>query len=136
VQARVLGLNARDIYGLPACEEGPAGVVADYFAAVTAQDPDMLRGLFAPDAVFDVDGEHRTGLDSILGYYVERTFRFADFRPDPGPLTLDGSSVTVDIDVHIGGTDSSVQDVFEIDDGRIAALRVRGFTDALRAVRA
>jgi predicted TIM-barrel fold metal-dependent hydrolase/ketosteroid isomerase-like protein len=136
VQARVLGLNARDIYGLPAREEGPAGVVADYFAAVTAQDADMLRTLFAPDAVFDVDGERRTGHEDILGYYTERTFTYRDFRPDPGPLTVDGSSVTVDIDVHIGGADSSVRDVFEIDDRHIVALRVRGFADALRAVRA
>jgi predicted TIM-barrel fold metal-dependent hydrolase len=133
VQARVLGLNAREIYGLPAREPGPAGVVADYFAAVTAQDASMLRRLFAPDAVFDVDGEVRTGHEAILGYYRDRTFRFEDFRPDPGPLAVNGRTVAVDIDVHLGGADSTVRDVFEIDRERITSLCVRGFAHALQA---
>jgi hypothetical protein len=133
-QARVLGLNARGIYRLPTRDVGPAGLIGDYFAAVTAQDPVLLRSLFAPDAVFDVDGEVRTGHDAILDYYLERTFTFEDFRPAPGPLLVDGSTVTVDIDVHLGGADASVRDVFEVDDlGRISSLRVRGFADALKA---
>jgi uncharacterized protein len=132
IQARVLGLNARDLYGLPAREEGPAGVLGDYFAGVTAQDAGMLRRLFAPDAVFDVDGDVRRGHDDILAYYTERTFTFADFRPSPGPLRVEGRTATVDIDVHIGGADSKVRDVFEIIDGRITSLVVRGFANALR----
>jgi uncharacterized protein len=132
VQARVLGLNARRLYGLPSLREGTAGVLDDYFAAVTAQDADMLRGLFAPDAVFDVDGDVRTGHEAILDYYTERTFTFDDFRPAPGPASVEGSSVTVDIDVHIGGADSTVRDVFEIQGGQIRSLQVRGFADALR----
>ena len=43
--------------------------------------------------------------------------------------------MTVDIDVHIGGADSSVHDVFETDGERITALRVSGFEEALRAPR-
>jgi uncharacterized protein len=132
VQARVLGLNARRLYGLPSLREGTAGVLDDYFAAVTAQDADLLRGLFAPDAVFDVDGDVRTGHEAILDYYTERTFTFDDFRPAPGPASVEGSSVTVDIDVHIGGADSTVRDVFEIQGGQIRSLQVRGFADALR----
>jgi uncharacterized protein len=133
VQARVLGVNARRLYGLPSRQEGPAGVIDDYFAAVTAQDVDMLRGLFAPDASFDVDGEVRSGHDPILDYYTERTFTFSDFRPAPRPAVVDGSVVTVDIDVHIGGAESTVRDVFDIHGGRIRSLQVRGFVDALRA---
>jgi uncharacterized protein len=133
VQARVLGLNARRLYGLPSRLEGTAGLIDDYFAAVTAHDADMLRGLFGPDAAFDVDGDRRTGWADILDYYTERTFTFADFRPVPGEVMVEGSTVTVDIDVHIGGAENRVRDVFEIEDGRIRSLVVRGFADALRA---
>ncbi len=132
-QARVLGLNARRLYRLPTRRAGAAGVIDDYFAAVTAQDPELLRRLFAPDAVFDVDGECRTGHEAILGYYTDHTFVFEDFRPDPGPLDVEGTTVTVDIDVHLGGADRTVRDVFETDGMRITSLRVRGFADVLRA---
>ena len=132
-QAKVLGLNAQGIYRLPSRYDGAAGLIGDYFAAVTAQDPDRLRTLFARDATFDVDGDRRQGRDDILRYYTERTFTFPDFRPAPGPLEIDGSTVMVDIDVHIGGADSSVRDVFETDAGHITSLCVRGFADALRA---
>ncbi len=133
VQAKVLGLNARGIYRLPSRRPAPAGIVDDYFAAVTAHDVEMLRSLFAPEATFDVDGDRRTGTDDILRYYTEHTFVFEDFRPVPGPLQLDGRHVTVDIDVHLGGAQSRVRDEFDTDGGRITGLRVRGFADALRA---
>ena len=84
-QAKILGLNARGIYRLPPRHVGPAALIGDYFAAVTAQDPDLLRALFAPDAVLDVDGDRRTGHEDILRYYTEHTFVFEDFRPEPGP---------------------------------------------------
>ncbi len=132
-QAKVLGLNARHIYRLGPRHDGAAGTMDDYFAAVTAHDADLLRSLFAPDARFDVDGEVRHGHDEILAYYTERTFTFDDFRPTPRPLEVHGSTVTVDIDVHIGGADSRVRDVFELEDGKIRSLVVRGFADALRA---
>lgn len=132
-QAKVLGLNARGIYRLPSRQLGAAGTIGDYFAAVTAHDADGLRMLFAPDAVFDVDGDVRHGHEQILAYYTERTFTFDDFRPDPHPLQVEGSTVTVDIDVHIGGAESQVRDVFELEDGRIRSLVVRGFAEALRA---
>lgn len=133
VQAKVLGLNARHFHRLPSRRPAPAGIVDDYFAAVTAQDAPMLGTLFAPDAVLDVDGEVRIGRDAVLSYYTERTFSFADFRPKPGPLRIEGSSVHVDIDVHLGGADSSVHDLIETDGVCIMAVRVAGFADALRA---
>ncbi len=133
VQAKVLGLNARRVYRLPPRRPAPAGIIDDYFAAVTARDTEMLRGLFAPDAAFDVDGDRRTGHDAILAYYTEKTFTYDDFRPTPGPAQVSGTSVTVDLDVHIGGADSHVRDVFETDGTRITSLVVRGFADALRS---
>ena len=132
-QIRVLGLNARELYGLPRRRDGVAGLIDDYFAAVTARDPGLVRHVFAPDATFDVDGDRRRGHDDILAYYTEHTFVFEDFRPDPAPLQIDGTTVTVDIDVHLGGTERTVRDVFETDGSRITALRVRGFADVLRA---
>jgi ketosteroid isomerase-like protein len=135
-QVRVLGLNARGIYRLPPRHVGPAALVGDYFAAVTAQDPALLRTLFAPDGVLDVDGDVRRGHAEVLSYYTDRTFVFEDFRPSPGPLHVDGTTVTVDIDVHLGGADRSVRDVFETDGSHITALRVRGFNDVLRAAAA
>jgi predicted TIM-barrel fold metal-dependent hydrolase len=132
-QVRVLGLNARSLYGLPSRRQGAAAVMDDYFSAVTAHDADLLRSLFAPDAMFDVDGEVRHGHAEILSYYIERTFTFDDFRPVPQPLEIEGSTVTVDIDVHIGGAENRVRDVFELREGRISSLCVRGFADALRA---
>ena len=132
-QVKILGLNARGTYRLPSRHVGPAALIGDYFAAVTAQDPELLRGLFAPDARFDVDGDRRAGHEDILRYYTDHTFVFEDFRPDPGPLQVDGSTVTVDIDVHLGGAERTVRDVFETDGGRITALQVLGFADVLRA---
>jgi hypothetical protein len=95
----------------------------------------MLRALFAPAATVDVDGDRRTGHDAILAYYTEKTFTFDDFRPTPGPAQVDGTSVTVDLDVHLGGADSQVRDVFETDGEHITSLQVRGFAHALRAAR-
>ena len=91
----------------------------------------------SPGATFDVDGDRRQGHDDILRYYADKTFTFPDFRPSPGRLQVEGSTVTVDIDVHIGGADSVVRDVFETDaeHQRITSLCVRGFADALRATR-
>jgi ketosteroid isomerase-like protein len=133
VQAKVLGLNARQVYRLPSRRPAPAGIIDDYFAAVTARDVDMLRGVFASDAAFDVDGDRRSGHDAILAYYTEKTFTFDDFRPTPGTVQVDGSTVVVDLDVYIGGAESHVRDVFETDGKHITSLVVRGFADALRA---
>jgi len=89
--------------------------------------------VFASDAAFDVDGDRRRGHDAILAYYTEKTFTFDDFRPTPGTVQVDGSTVVVDLDVHIGGAESHVRDVFETDGTHITSLVVRGFADALRA---
>jgi hypothetical protein len=75
----------------------------------------------------------RVGHDDILAYYTERTFVHPDFRPAPGPLTVEDTTVTVDIDVYLGGRTNTVRDVFETDGQRITSLRVRGFAHALEA---
>ena len=134
-QIKVLGLNARRDYRLPLHHSGPAALVDDYFAAVTAQDPDMLRRLYSPTATFQSGDVVRRGLDDIIDYYIDNTFTFEDFRPVPGPLHVEGHRVTVSIDVHIGGSDNTVLDVFETAGGLITSLQVTGFDNALRSAR-
>jgi len=134
-QVHVLGLNARRIYRLPLRRTGLPGLIDDYFTAVTAQEIDLVCALFTPDAVFESGNIRLEGLDAIRDYYASNTFSFADFRPVPAPPTFEGTQVHVDIDVHIGGTQSSVHDVFETDGSQITALRVSGFEEALGAAR-
>ena len=74
-------------------------------------------------------------LDAISGYYLAKTFTYEDFRPAPGTPTFEGTRIEVDIDVHLGGADNSVHDVFETDGTRITALHVSGFEEALRDAR-
>ena len=102
VQVHVLGLNARRLYRLPSRRSGLPGLIDDYFTAVTAQEIDLVRALFTPDAVFESGDTRLEGLDAISGYYTSKTFTFDDFRPVPGVPNFDGTRVHVDIDVDLG----------------------------------
>ena len=131
----LLGLNAPGRYGLPSRHDGLPGLLDDYFTAVTSQEIDLVRALFTDDAVFE-SGDHRLqGLDAISGYYLANTFTYEDFRPAPRTPTFEGTRMEVDIDVHLGGADHTVHDVFETDGTRITALRVSGFEKALQDAR-
>jgi predicted TIM-barrel fold metal-dependent hydrolase len=134
-QVHVLGLNARRQYGLPSRHDGLPGLLDDYFTAVTAQEIDLVRALFADDAVFESGDIRLQGLDAICGYYLANTFTYTDFRPAPRTPTFEGTRMEVDIDVHLGGAGHTVHDVFETDGTRITALRVSGFEEALRDAR-
>ena len=117
------------IYDLPPRWRGPAGVVADYFAAITLRDPNALGRLFAPDAVLDAQGDLHRGAGAIVRFYETGAFRFEDLLPRPGPVTARGENLVVEIDLHLAGIDCSVVDTFEIGDGRIRSLRIDGLTD-------
>ncbi len=132
-QARILGANARRIYGLPSRWSGPAAVAADYFLAITMRDTAALGRLFTPDAVLDGQGTIYRGTDAIVRFYDEGAFRYGDLLPRPGPFRIDGARLVVEIDLHIAGTDSTVVDTFEIRDGRISALVIEGLTEEVRA---
>jgi len=132
-QARILGANARRIYGLPAPSGGPAGVVGDYFAAVTMRDTAALRRLFASDAVVEAQGTRYDGNETISRFYEEGAFRFEDLLPVPGPLRITGNRVEVEINLRVAGTDSTVVDIFETVDGQIRSLRIEGLTDQVLA---
>ncbi len=128
-QARILGGNARRIYGLPPRWRGPEGVAADYFAAVTMRDSEALGRLFAPDALLDAQGSIHRGTDAIVRFYETGAFRFEDLLPRPGKVTAREDAIVVEIDLRVAGIDSSVVDTFEISDGRIRSLRIDGLTD-------
>jgi predicted TIM-barrel fold metal-dependent hydrolase len=132
-QARVLGGNARRIYGLPSRWDGPAAVVAEYFAAVTMRDVEALSRVFAPDAVLDAQGGLYRGADAIARFYEAGAFRFDDLRPNPGPVTTIGNELVVEIDLHVAGTDSEVVDTFQVADGHIRSLRIEGLTEEIRS---
>ncbi len=107
----------------------------DYLSAVSTHDVEALSALFTPNATL-ISGEVTLeGRDKVVGYYVANTFTFDDFRPQPGPLHIDGNCVSVTIQVHMGGVDHTVHDVFETEDGRITSLHITGFDDALRSAR-
>ena len=120
---------------VPSPVQTAEAVLAEYFAAVTAQDAARLGDLFTSDAVLESGATHLDGRDEVLSYYISNTFTFPDFLPTPGPLTMedDGQRVSVDIDVRLGGQTSRVHDVFELVDGRIRRITITGFDDALRA---
>src|ERR1700722_6857895 len=132
-QARILGANARRIYGLPSRWRGPAAVAADYFLAITMRDGDALRRLFAHDAVLDAQGTIYDGTEAIARFYEEGAFKFADLLPQPGSFRVDDSQVVVEIDLHIAGTDSQVVDTFEMAGGQIRSLLIEGLTQEVRA---
>ena len=131
-QARILGANARRIYGLPPRWSGPAAAAADYFLAITMRDADGLRRLFAPDAVLDAQGTIYEGAESIVRFYRDGAFKFPDLLPRPGSFRIDGNRMVVDIDLHIAGTDSTVVDTFETEGGRIRSLRIEGLSPEVR----
>ena len=132
-QARILGANARRIYGLPPRLTGPAAVAGDYFLAITMRDTDALRRVFAPDAVLDAQGAVYEGSDAIARFYDEGAFRFADLLPHPGSLRADGDQIVVDIDLHIAGMNTKVVDTFRMAGGRIHSLKIEGLTQELRS---
>jgi predicted TIM-barrel fold metal-dependent hydrolase/ketosteroid isomerase-like protein len=132
-QARILGANARRVYGLPSRWPGAAGTVRDYFAAITMRDTAALRELFAPDAVLDAQGTVYHGSADIARFYANGAFLFDDLLPNPKEPDVDGTHVRVDIDLHIAGSVSRVLDTFEVDDGQIRRLTIEGLRDDVTA---
>ncbi len=125
-QARVLGANARRIYGLPPRLTGADAVTADYYLAVTMRDTDALRRLFARDAVLDTQGTVYEGIEAITRFYDEGAFKFADLLPHPGPLRMDNDQIVVATDLRIAGMNTTVVDTFNVDGGRIRSLQIEG----------
>lgn len=125
-QARILGDNARRLYRLPSPSAGPAATVQAYFAAVTMQSPEDLAPLFEPDAELVSGDTHLHGVTEILRFYEHGAFLFQDLLPHPGALeTLDDQRIHVPIDLRIGGSHSSLEDLFTFSGDRIRRLEIR-----------
>jgi predicted TIM-barrel fold metal-dependent hydrolase len=131
-QAKVLGLNARGLYGLPSRHSGPAAVVHAYFTAVTTRDPDALRRLFTPDARLVTGGITLVGAADIVSFYATGAFIFDDLLPRPGALDIDGARVEVTIELHVGGTDSSIVDQFTVAGNQISRLEISALPSVLQ----
>ena len=131
-QARILGANARRLYGLPPRGSGASAVAADYFLAITMRDGAALRRLFAADAVLNAQGTIYQGTEAIVRFYEEGAFKYTDLLPRPGTFRAEGDRLVVEIDLHIAGTDSTVVDTFAMADGRISSLVIEGLTQEVR----
>ena len=131
-QARILGANARRLYGLPPRGSGASAVAADYFLAITIRDGAALRRLFAADAVLNAQGTIYQGTEAIVRFYEEGAFKYTDLLPRPGTFRAEGDRLVVEIDLHIAGTDSTVVDTFAMADGRISSLVIEGLTQEVR----
>lgn len=64
-------------------------LVAEYARAVDDRDMDLLRGLYATDAVFDSPGGRSEGAAAVVAYYAQRTRLFTTSFHVPHTLTVD-----------------------------------------------
>ena len=96
VQVHVLGLNARRLYRLPSRRSGLPGLIDDYFTAVTAQEIDLVRALFTPDAVFESGGSGYRASMPLAGITPPRRSpsTTSGLSPVPRPSTARGSMST------------------------------------------
>jgi predicted TIM-barrel fold metal-dependent hydrolase len=123
-QARVLGANARRLYGLPRREDGVRGLVSDYFLAVTMREPSAIGELFAPNAVLEVGGVQVQGRDEIISFYSNGILGIEDLCPHPGNYRVQADQVVVPIDLQVNGESSRLVDTFWIADSQITQLVV------------
>ncbi|HXW34416.1 MAG TPA: nuclear transport factor 2 family protein [Acidimicrobiales bacterium] len=110
-------------------DDDPAGVATAYFAAIKGHDADALRRLFAREAELVTGGLSVRGADAIADFYTTGAFTYDDLLPSPRPLEVDGDTVHVVIDLHMGGADHVVADTFRITDGKIQRLEIEFLTD-------
>src|SRR5258706_15110866 len=97
-------------------------VVDAYFAAIRARDADALGALFTADADLVTLAGTFTGPTAIAGFYRDIAFQVEDLWPEPGPLTVDGERVAVEIKLRMKGKVSIVGDFFTLRNGRIERL--------------
>jgi len=101
---------------------GPEQVVHAYFDAIRARDAEALARLFSPDAELVTPAGTFRGRDGIAGFYRDVAFLLEDLWPEPGPLSIDGDQVTVEIDLRMNGDTSRVNDIFTLGGKSITRL--------------
>jgi predicted TIM-barrel fold metal-dependent hydrolase len=119
---RVLGDNARAIYGLPAVQPGAGTLANSYFGAIATKDPATLEALFAPDAELVVGATVVRGPQAIRRFYETGAFAIDDLEPRPATVRVEDGVVDVDLEVRMAGRWHRLHDRFETAAGRIRRL--------------
>lgn len=105
-------------------------IVAAYFDAIRARDADVLAQLFSPDAELVSAAGTFHGRDAIASFYRDLVFLVEDLWPEPGPLSIDGDQVGVEIQLRMNGDVSPVNDFFTLGDGSITRLVIEAVAPA------
>ncbi len=104
------------------------GVLVAYLDSLNTEDWDRLRGLWWPDARLRAVGTRvRSGPDDILSYFRSALGPWQEHRDEATRVLPCGDAVTVEL--HFTGRTAGglavsfdAVDVFDLRDGRIAAL--------------
>lgn len=103
-------------------------VVTDYFDALNAEDFEALEGVWTEDAeVRAVGSRARVGLEEVMAYFRPLFGPWTEHRDQPTRVIGEGDAVVVEVRFS-GRTEAGKElafdavDVFDLRDGRIAAL--------------
>ena len=106
----------------------PRAVVEAYFAAVDAEDLEVLRRLLHPDVALAACGSRpRRGAEAVIAMFAAIFERFPVHSDRPVRLICDGGTVVAEIHFEgrsAGGVDVTFEavDVFDVAGGRIRRL--------------
>lgn len=113
--------------------------IAQYFAAVNAEDWATLAELWHPDATWRAVGaRRRSGKEDVLGYYPRAIALYPKHRDEPTRIIEAGDTVVVEI-TFTGETPDGkpvtfdAVDVFDLDEGLIRGFSSWFDIDELRA---
>ena len=101
-------------------------LIADYFAASNAHDPDAVAALFAEDArVHDERQDHR-GREAIRGWAEETIRRYAMVQTPRSVREEEGATaVTAGVSGTFPGSPIELDFLFVTDGERIRELKIR-----------
>jgi ketosteroid isomerase-like protein len=104
------------------------GVLVAYLDSLNTEDWDRLRSLWRPDARLRAVGTRvRSGPDDILSYFRSALGPWREHRDEATRVLVCGDAITVELH-FTGRTEGGLAvsfdavDVFDLRDGRIAAL--------------
>ena len=112
----------------PAVRGVQSDVVLVYFACLNTEDWERMATLWTPDACMRAVGARpRTGRDEVLGYFRTLFEPWETHLDSPTRLVRDGDVVVAEVSFTgrtASGRDAAFDavDVFDLRDGRIAAL--------------
>ncbi len=124
---------------MPETSRTPLETVEGYFAALNAEDWDLMASVLHPDIDLVPTGSRpRTGSDACIAFFQKVFERFPVHDDGPTRFICDGNTVVVEI-AFTGATPDGLQvafdavDVFDVVNGRITRLSQWFDTAALAA---